>query len=240
MCMSNILEREDKRVEAATLFDAANNGGKIVLIDDRIAIVKQGNWEKCTALDVSDIEAYKKKGYLRGNVVYVGVPFETKSLFGVSDAPCKTFSYLNPLPPELNPDITVKRLAPSLAGLVRDKYCGEEEDGYSVSDMENIMRTMGVFGAIVDGKLAGFIGRHGDGSMGMLEVFDDFRRRGIGAALERFLIGYVMTFMRTPHCDVYIDNAASLALQQKIGLTPSGGYTFWVPEEEKSQPCQIL
>ncbi|MCH5351000.1 MAG: GNAT family N-acetyltransferase [Clostridiales bacterium] len=238
--MSNILEREDKRVEAATLFDAANNGGEVTLIDDRIAIVKQGNWEKCTALDVSDIEEYKAKGYLSGNVVYVGVPLEAQKLFKLSDAPCKTFAYLKALPPEVSADITIKRLAPSLAEVVRDKYCGEDEDGYSVSDIENIMRTMGVFGAIVDGKLAGFIGRHNDGSMGMLEVFDSFRRRGIGGALERFLIGYVMTFMRVPHCDVYIDNAASLALQEKIGLTPSGGYTFWVPSEENIQACQIL
>ena len=230
MCNS-ILDREDRRVEAAVLRDEVACGGELLLSSEHAAIVRSGRWTKCTLDNADDIVRYKEQGLLRGNICYVGVPLEAKELFSVSDAPCRTFAYLNKMPPLPSGDITIKRLAPSLAELVHSVYCGDDEDGYSVKDIENIMRNMGVFGAIVDGKLAGFIGRHNDGSMGMLEVFDTFRRRGIGQELEKFLIGYIMTFMRVPHCDVYLDNPASLALQEKLGLTPSGGYTFWVPAE---------
>lgn len=229
---SSILDREDRRVEKAVLSDEIASGGELLFCDEHAAIVKNRRWTKCVLDDADDIAHYKERGFLRGNICYIGVPLEAKELFNVSDAPCKTFAYLNDMPPLPSADITIKRLAPSLAEFVQNAYCGEDEDGYSVKNIEEIMRTVGVFGAIFDGKLAGFIGRHFDGSMGMLEVFDDFRRRGIGAALEKFLIGYIMTFMRTPHCDVYIDNPASLSLQQKLGLTPSGGYTFWVPAKD--------
>lgn len=225
-----ILERHDRRVEAAVLFDALSEGGEFLLHDERAAIVRIGDWTKCVTGSADDIAKYKAKGLLDGNVCYVGAPLEAQSLFEVYDAPCKTFAYLNKMPPEFDGAVTVKRLAPSLAETVRGAYCGD--DGiYTVDEMAELMRGKGVFGAIVDGKLAGFIGRHDDGSMGMLEVFEPFRRRGIAAALEKFLIGYIMTFLRVPHCDVYTDNPASLALQEKLGLTASSGYTFWVPSK---------
>lgn len=223
----NILDRIDKRVEAAVLRDALNEGGEFLLCDERAAIVRLGDWKKCTAESLDDVKRCKQQGLLDGNVCYIGLPLEAKEYFDAVDPPCKTFAYFNNMPPVVDSAIAVKRLAPSLAEFVRDAYCGDE-DGYTADEMAELMRVKGVFGAIVDGKLAGFIGRHSDGSMGMLEVFEQFRRRGIGALLENFLIGYVMTFLRVPHCDVYLDNPASLALQEKLGLTPSDGYTFWV------------
>ena len=39
------------------------------------------------------------------------------------------------------------------------------------------------FGAFVDGQLAGFVGEHSEGSMGMLEIFPAYRRRGLGYSL---------------------------------------------------------
>lgn len=39
-------------------------------------------------------------------------------------------------------------------------------------------------GAFLDGVLAGFIGIHEEGSIGMLEVLPAYRRRSLGYALE--------------------------------------------------------
>ena len=39
-------------------------------------------------------------------------------------------------------------------------------------------------GAFLDGVLAGLIGIHEEGSIGMLEVLPAYRRRGLGYALE--------------------------------------------------------
>ncbi len=221
------------RVEAAVIFDAVKEGGELLLLDGHAAISRCGDWTKCVTDDAERIAEYKQRGLLNDNVCYMGLPLEP-TLFDGGDAPCKTFAYLKDIPPVPGTEQTIKRLAPSLAKVIRDAYCGED-GGYSVDDMARLMREKGVFGVIEDGKLAGFIGRHFDGSMGMLEVFEEFRRRGIGETLEKFLIGYVMTFMRVPHCDVYIDNPASLALQEKIGMTPASGYTFWVAASNRGE-----
>lgn len=41
-----------------------------------------------------------------------------------------------------------------------------------------------MFGAFVEGKMAGFIGTHIEGSIGMLEVYEEYRRRGIAESLN--------------------------------------------------------
>ena len=147
---------------------------------------------------------------------------------GLAPDPCFTYAYLEPMPPlsTLPSGVEIKRHSPSLAETVLNAY-HNPGGGYTVERIAAIMRDKGVFGAIANGKLAGFIGRHRDGSMGMLEVFEPYRRRGIAIALEKFLITYVMTFGRTPFCDVYCDNPASIALQGKLGLRKGCGYTYW-------------
>ena len=54
--------------------------------------------------------------------------------------------------------------------------------------VEDRLKAGVIFGAFVDGRLAGFVGEHHEGSMGMLEVVPEFRRRGIAQALEAALI----------------------------------------------------
>lgn len=67
-------------------------------------------------------------------------------------------------------------------------------------------------------QLAGFIGEHAEGSMGMLEVLPQFRRMGIGAALEAHAIAGLLRHGRVPFCHIFAGNRASLALQKKLGL----------------------
>ena len=129
------------------------------------------------------------------------------------------------MPPALG-DADIRRLAPTLAGVIAARY-RNKNGAFSVEHVERLMRDKGVFGAIEGGALAGFIGRHSDGNMGMLEVDERFRRRGLGEQLQRFMMNYVMTFGRVPLCDVYADNEPSVRLQKKSGMTPAPAYTFW-------------
>ena len=214
-------------VERAVIEDAIKfEDAKVVIDEPYAAVVNMGTWHKCVFSDERDYINYAKKYGLRGDVCLMGAP----TMEG--DA-CFTYAYLNAMPPlpELNDGVEIKRLAPSLAETVLKAY-HNGESGYTVERMEQLMRDKGVFGAIADGKLAGFIGRHGDGNMGMLEVFAPFRRRGIASRLEKFLITYVMTFGRVPICDVYTDNLASIALQGKLGMTKGIGYTYWLSDEK--------
>lgn len=223
-----LLSSDKYIVERAVIEDTLRFENAEVVIDDiQASVIRSGSWYKCVFKDERDYTNYKDKYGLKGNVCLFGAP--KLDLDG-----CYTYAYLNAMPPlpENNSGVEIKRLAPSLAGTVLSAY-HHGESGYTVERMEELMREKGVFGAIADGKLAGFIGRHGDGSMGMLEVFEPFRRRGIAAMLEKFLMTYIMTFGRIPKCDVYTDNEASMALQNKLGLTKGIGYTYWIDEDKE-------
>lgn len=72
-----------------------------------------------------------------------------------------------------------------------------------------------------DGQPVGFIGEHLEGSMGILFVFPEYRRRGFGTALQKALIARTMEQGRIPFGQVAEDNHASLCLQEKLGMTRS-------------------
>lgn len=75
-----------------------------------------------------------------------------------------------------------------------------------------------LFAGYHEEQLCGFIGFHSDGSMGMLEVFPEFRRLHIGFALEQNLINAALDRGWTPYCHIYADNLPSIRLQEKLGL----------------------
>ncbi len=76
-----------------------------------------------------------------------------------------------------------------------------------------------MFSARMHGVFAGFIGFHGDGSTGLLEVFPPFRRRGIAQCLEKYMINLCLERGWMSYGHIYTDNAPSFALQESLGLT---------------------
>lgn len=55
-----------------------------------------------------------------------------------------------------------------------------------------------LWGLFEDGQLAAFIGVHHEGSMGILEVLPEYRRRGLAMALEGWLIRWHLERGWTP------------------------------------------
>ena len=74
----------------------------------------------------------------------------------------------------------------------------------------------------------GFIGEHLEGSMGLLYVFPEYRRRGYGEALERHFIARTKRRGYIPFGQVEKDNLESLRLQRRIGMTVSGNLIVWM------------
>lgn len=103
---------------------------------------------------------------------------------------------------------------------------------YHLQDDEEYIRLLieeGVMhGAFVDGELAGFIGMHTEGCMGLLEILPRFRRQGLGELLEGYMINWNLEQGFLPFCEVFTDNEASLRLQNKLGMTKTDGYIWWV------------
>lgn len=103
---------------------------------------------------------------------------------------------------------------------------------YSHADDETYLRERilcgALFGAFADGRLTGFIGIHGEGSMGMLEVLPEYRRRGIASALGAFLINRTLEEGRVPFSQIIVDNGPSMSLHRKFGFAFSSGTVCWL------------
>lgn len=123
-------------------------------------------------------------------------------------------------------DYARERLA---AGVVMGAFLkcagGTDGAGDTVS-AAGVDRAVNVAGA--DGVLAGFIGTHPEGSMGMLHIFTEYRRRHLGFALEAEQIRRFLEQGIIPFCQIVDTNAASLALQKKLGMTFSDELVYWL------------
>ncbi len=109
-----------------------------------------------------------------------------------------------------------------------DQICRNYDAMDDRSYIEKLINRKQLWGIFENGALAGFIGEHLEGSMGLLEVMPEYRRKGYGYKLEAFLINRFLELDEIPFCQVMIDNVRSLALQHKIGLDISGQTTFWI------------
>lgn len=85
-----------------------------------------------------------------------------------------------------------------------------------------------LYGAFYEGKLAGFAGMHTEGSLGMLQVFPEYRRRKIGRALETYMINLSLELGHIPYGQVVEGNEKSMGLQESLGLCFAKTPVYWM------------
>ena len=90
-----------------------------------------------------------------------------------------------------------------------------------------------LFAGYRDGKLCAFIGFHDDGSGGMLEVLPEYRRLGIGSALEIFIVNEALRRGWTPYGQIFVGNTASRKLQESLGMVVSDDEIYWMHKDEE-------
>lgn len=141
--------------------------------------------------------------------------------------PCIQAVYESREPLPVKTELTIRHPDESDFQKVYDTYfMGSEEEIREDVDSPDFL------GGYLDGRMVGYIGLHGDGSMGMLFVFPEFRRRGFAEALYRTLINNQLKKGRTPFAQVIKGNGNSLALQRKLGLRISDGIVYWMWQGE--------
>lgn len=86
----------------------------------------------------------------------------------------------------------------------------------------------GMLGAFVAGEPAGFVSFHDEGTIGMLEVLPQYRRRGLGEVLLRAAVRLALERGQYAFGQVRVENAPSLALQRKVGMTVSKDILYWL------------
>lgn len=85
-----------------------------------------------------------------------------------------------------------------------------------------------MYGGFYEGRMCGFIGIHAEGSIGMLEVFEEYRRRGFGAELLGFMTDLFLERGQVPFGQIAVGNEASMALNRKLGYSFSSSKLYWV------------
>lgn len=85
-----------------------------------------------------------------------------------------------------------------------------------------------MFGAFFGEELAGFVGMHTEGSIGMLTVLPEYRGRKLGKALETYAVNVSLEQGFTPYGQVKEGNEISLRLQESLGLCFSKTQVYWL------------
>ncbi len=120
------------------------------------------------------------------------------------------------------PGIVIKPLTMEHHRFVCDHY--DDDEDYIKSRIE-----YGMLGAFdEEGNCAAFVGFHGEGSMGLLQVMPEYRRRGIGEALEARVINRRLSEGRIPYDHVVVGNEKSMSLQRKSKMEISEKIVTWI------------
>lgn len=137
--------------------------------------------------------------------------------------PCKQVVYEKTAPIPVCTALEIRRPDERDYEKVAQSYhMGTEEE------LRNDFQGPDFLGGYIDGEMAGYIGVHSDGSMGMLYVFPPFRRKGYGEALYATLINRRLNKEHPPFAQILADNQSSLKLQQKLGFRMSEGLVYWM------------
>ena len=98
----------------------------------------------------------------------------------------------------------------------------------SPDELTEVVKRKSILLGYEQGHLVGFIGEHLEGSMGLLYVFPEYRRKGYGTALQTHLVAKTIEKGYVPFGQVEKDNLNSLMLQKKIGMTCSDNLIVWM------------
>ncbi len=205
------IDKDMYRVERATLLNAEKSAGaKVVADSEKVYAVDCEGALFCmadslsavkTAINISDFIGKKKVVlFLKEQDSSCGCPFTA-------------YAYLDAMPTLPSGKSEIKRLAPSLAQTVADA------SGISFDRISRLMRDSGVYGAIVGGTLAGFIGQTEIGGIDLYRVYDESKTPDIGKELTLFLTTLVMTYGRLPFATVGRDEEQRSSILKQCGFT---------------------
>ena len=140
---------------------------------------------------------------------------------------CTQAAYLEKEPLPVPPGFEIRPLGEEFFSLILENY-------HSFTDPEYIHKRIAagvMHGAFQNGELAGFIGMHAEGSVGMLEVLPQHRRKGAATALMAFMTGFCLERGWVPFSQIFHGNEASLALHRRLGWALSQRPLYWVMPE---------
>lgn len=85
-----------------------------------------------------------------------------------------------------------------------------------------------VYGAFYDEKIVGFIANHEEGSIGMLYVLPEYRKRHVAMALETYCMNLAIERSEIPYGQIVLGNKPSISLQEKMGICFAKETIVWM------------
>lgn len=128
------------------------------------------------------------------------------------------------IPIQYPPEVNICLLTPAYSQKIKEVYQHSDDSQY----IDDLIEKKHLWGLFDNNELAGFIGIHNEGSMGLLEVLPQYQRRGYAMMLESYLINYFLNQSWIPYCQVIEGNYPSLQLQNKLGLKISEKVSYWL------------
>ena len=137
---------------------------------------------------------------------------------------CDQAVYTGKTPLSVRPDADIRRLDMQYYEFLTEHYHLMESPEYMAELIE-----LGVMhGIFENGQLAGFMGMHTEGSMGILEILPEYQRRGYGTELQKYMINFCLERGWTPFGQIIVGNKESLGLQKKLGMELAPGKVTWL------------
>lgn len=127
-----------------------------------------------------------------------------------------------PLPVDENADI--RKLGDEYTDFVASNYSLFYDPQYIAERIA--AETM--YGIFIENKIAGFIGIHDHGSLGMLEILPKFRRRGLAGNLLAYMTNLLVKRNELPRSDLIITNEASIHLHKSLNYDVSTESFYWM------------
>ena len=139
--------------------------------------------------------------------------------------PCYQILYDKVFGAQLPSDTIVKELEPTDENI--DFVTGTYTLGFSREEIKKLMTRFTFYATYTNGEISGYIGRHDEGSIGILEIMPEFRRKGLGAFLVDYSIQKLIEKGEIAYCNIEIANEKSLKMHQKMGFYPSEKLVYW-------------
>lgn len=121
-------------------------------------------------------------------------------------------------------ELNIKQLDESYTDWILSTYSHKENEEY----VRSRVKAGVIYGAFIKDIPVGFIGSHAEGSMGMLEILKEYRRRGIAFDLEAFMVNLFLEHGHTPYSQIVVGNEASVELHKKMNFTFSDKRVYWL------------
>ena len=181
-------------------------GGKSTGIEKMLDLIESSNCFVCS--NESERQAVMKK-------------FKNFS----KSKPCYQILYREPYGVKIPENTEVKILPPTDENI--DFVTSTYTLGFAREDIKRLMTDFSFFATYTNGEISGYIGRHDEGSIGLLEIMPKFRRMGLGAFLVDYSVKTLLQNGEIAYCNIETSNQKSLNMHLKMGFVPSDKLVYW-------------